>query len=128
MCEYDWSGIRVVDTPGSTPNFAPTTMRRAYEAVVAADLLVFVVSGTVLTIALQYKEDADAAKLERELREGRSSVRAGFGDAAEAVESHFDRVLGDCISRTIGRWVQEVMNSSPICGRCSGREVRCSRH
>ena len=69
---------------------------------------VLVVSGTVLTIALQYKEDADAAKLERELREGRSSVRAGFGDAAEAVESHFDRVLGDCISRTIGRWLQEV--------------------
>ena len=108
VCEYDWSGIRVVDTPGIHTELRPDHDAAAYEAVVAADLLVFVVSGTVLTIALQYKEDADAAKLERELREGRSSVRAGFGDAAEAVESHFDRVLGDCISRTIGRWLQEV--------------------
>ena len=48
------------------------------------------VAGFVLSIVLQLKEDADAAKMEQELRESRTAVRAGFGEVAHAVELHFD--------------------------------------
>ena len=39
---------------------------------------VLAVAGAVLSIVAQIKEDVDAAKLEQDLREGRSAVRAGF--------------------------------------------------
>ena len=66
------------------------------------------VAGTVLTIALQIKEDADAAKLEQELRESRAAVRAGFGEAANAIEMHFDEVTNTYVAETIGQRLEEV--------------------
>ena len=61
-----------------------------------------------MTVALQIKEDADSAKLEAELRESRSAVRAGFSEAAQAIEMHFDQVTGTYVTETIGRRLAEV--------------------
>ena len=69
---------------------------------------VFAVVGAVVTVVLQIKEDADSAKLEAELRESRSAVRAGFGEAAQAIEMHFDQVTGTYVTETIGRRLAEV--------------------
>ena len=66
------------------------------------------VAGTILTIALQFKEDADAAKLEQELRESRAAVRAGFSDAANAIELHFDETTNTYVAETIGQHLEEV--------------------
>ncbi len=66
------------------------------------------VAGTVLTIALQFKEDADAAKLEQELRESRAAVRAGFSDAANAIELHFDETTNTYVAETIGQRLEEI--------------------
>jgi hypothetical protein len=66
------------------------------------------VVGTVLTFVVQIKEDADAAKLEVDLREGRSLVRAGFGEAAGAVEMHFDKATSSYVSTTIGQRLSDV--------------------
>ena len=66
------------------------------------------VAGTILTIALQFKEDADAAKLEQELRESRAAVRAGFSDAANAIELHFDETTNTYIDQTIGKRIAEI--------------------
>ncbi len=69
---------------------------------------VFAVVGAIVTVALQIKEDADRAKLEAELRESRSAVRAGFSEAAQAIEMHFDQVTGTYVTETIGRQLAEV--------------------
>jgi len=62
---------------------------------------VFAVAGTVLTIALQIKEDADAAQRERDLRESRSEVRSVFKDAAHAIEMHYDKVTSSYVAGTL---------------------------
>ncbi len=69
---------------------------------------VFAVVGSVLTIALQWKEDVDAAKLEVDLRESRSAVRAGFGEAAHSIEMHFDKVTGNYVDETIAKRMADV--------------------
>lgn len=66
------------------------------------------VAGVVLTVALQVKEDADAAKLERELRESRMAVRAGFGEAAHAIELHFDEATNTYVAETMDQRLAEV--------------------
>ena len=66
------------------------------------------VAGFVLSIGLQIKEDADAAKMEQELREGRAAVRAGFGEAAHAVELHFDEATNTYVDETIKQPIAEV--------------------
>ncbi len=66
------------------------------------------VAGVVLTVALQVKEDADAAKLERELREGRTAVRAGFGEAAHAIELHFDEATNTYVAESLDTRLAEV--------------------
>ena len=66
------------------------------------------VAGFVLSIVLQLKEDADAAKMEQELRESRTAVRAGFGEVAHAVELHFDEATNTYVAETIGKRIAEV--------------------
>ena len=66
------------------------------------------VAGFVLSIVLQLKEDADAAKMEQELRESRTAVRAGFGEVAHAVELHFDEATNTYVDETIGKRIAEV--------------------
>ena len=66
------------------------------------------VVGTVLTIVFQIKEDADAANLEQELRESRTAVRAGFSEAASAIELHFDEATNTYVAKTIGQRLEEV--------------------
>ena len=61
-----------------------------------------------MTVILQIKEDADAAKLESDLRESRVAVRAGFDDAAYEIELHFDKATGTYVDRTIGQRLAEV--------------------
>jgi len=69
---------------------------------------VLAVAGTVLTFVLQLKEDADQAKLEVDLRESRSAVRAGFNDVANVIEMHFDKATGTYVAKTIGQRLTEV--------------------
>ena len=66
------------------------------------------VAGTLLTIAIEIKEDDDAAKLERDLREGRVAVRAGFDEAAHAVELHFDEATNTYVDQTIREHLEEI--------------------
>lgn len=69
---------------------------------------VLAVAGTILNIVLQVKEDADAAKLEQDLREGRAAVRAGFDEAAHAVELHYDEVTDTYVDQTMGKCIAEI--------------------
>jgi len=69
---------------------------------------VFAVAGTLLTVVLQIKEDADAKKLDTDLRESRSAVRIGFNDAANAIETHFGKVAEDYVSQVIGKRLAEI--------------------
>ena len=69
---------------------------------------VLAVAGAVLSIVAQIKEDVDAAKLEQDLREGRSAVRAGFDEAAHAVELHYDKVTDTYVDQTIGKRIAEI--------------------
>ena len=69
---------------------------------------VFVVAGTVLTFVLQFKEDADAAQLEIDLRESRALIRNGFNDAAHAIETHFDKATGAYITETFDPEIESV--------------------
>ncbi len=69
---------------------------------------VLAVLGMLLTILTQIIEDARAAKLEQELREGRAAVRAGFDEAAHAVELHFDEETNTYVDETIGKRIAEV--------------------
>jgi hypothetical protein len=69
---------------------------------------VFAVVGTVLTFVLQYKEDADAAQLEADLRESRALIRNGFNDAAHAIETHFDKATGVYITETFDPEIESV--------------------
>lgn len=66
------------------------------------------VAGIFLTFVLQIKEDADADKLEQELRESRAAVRAGFDEAANAIELHFDEATNTYVAETIGQRLEEV--------------------
>ncbi len=66
------------------------------------------VVGTVVSIVAQIKEDADAAKLEQDLREGRAEVRAGFDEAAHAVELHYDKATDTYVDQTIGKRIAKI--------------------
>lgn len=66
------------------------------------------VAGIFLTIVIQIKEDADAAKLESDLRESRTAVRAGFNEAACEIELHFDKATRTFVDQTIGQRLAEV--------------------
>ncbi len=66
------------------------------------------VAGVVLTIVFQIKEDADADKLELDLRESRTAVRAGFDEAVYEIELHFDKATGTYVDQTIGQRLVEV--------------------
>ncbi len=66
------------------------------------------VAGVFLTIVFQMKEDADAARLESDLRESRTAVRAGFDEVACELELHFDKMTREYIDQTIGQWLAEI--------------------
>ena len=67
-----------------------------------------VVVGAVLGIVAQIKEDADAAKLEQDLREGRAKVRAEFDESAHAVELHYDKATDTYVDQTIGKRIAKI--------------------
>ncbi len=66
------------------------------------------VVGIFVSVAAQIKEEADAAKQEKELREGRAAIRAGFDDAAREVELHFDKATNTYVDEIIGQELAEV--------------------
>ena len=57
---------------------------------------------------LQIKEDADAAKLEKDLRESRSAVRSGFNDAAHEIEMHYDKATESYVASTLTTEIEAV--------------------
>ena len=69
---------------------------------------VLAIVGALLTILTQILEDAKAAKLEQELREGRAAVRTGFNEAAHAVELHYDKATDTYVDQTIGKRIAEI--------------------
>ncbi len=69
---------------------------------------VLAAAGAVLNIVFQIKEDADEDKREQDLREGRAAIRAGFDEAAHAVELHFDEATDTYIDQTIGRRIAAI--------------------
>jgi hypothetical protein len=69
---------------------------------------VFAVAGVALTFILQIKEDADAAKLETDLRESRSVLRSGFNDAAYVIEMHYDKAAGSYVASTLTTEIEAV--------------------
>ena len=69
---------------------------------------VLAVVGDILSFIAQIKEDADAVKRERDLREGRTAVRAGFDERADAVELHYDKATGTYVDQTIGQRIAEI--------------------
>lgn len=66
------------------------------------------VVGVVLTFAMQFKEDGDAAQLEIDLRESRALIRNGFNDAAHAIETHFDEAAGAYVVKTFDPEIESV--------------------
>lgn len=69
---------------------------------------VLAIAGTFLTIVLQIKEDAEAEKMERELREARSAVRSGFNEAAHVIELRFDNATKTYVAETLAPVLREV--------------------
>ena len=69
---------------------------------------VLAVTGTVLTFILQLKEDADAAQLEKDLRESRSAVRSGFNNAANVIETHYDQATGSFIASILTSEIEAI--------------------
>lgn len=66
------------------------------------------VVGMSLTFIFQIKEDADAAQLEKDLRESRSAVRSGFNDAAYVIEMHYDQATGAYVASTLTAEIEAV--------------------
>lgn len=69
---------------------------------------VLAVAGVLLTFILQYKEDADAAQLEKDLRESRSAVRSGFNDAAYEIHMHYDKATDSYVENTLTSEIKAV--------------------
>ena len=69
---------------------------------------VLAVVGPIVECILQIKEDADAAQLERDLRESRSAIRSGFNDAAHAIETHYDQSTDTFVANTITKEIESV--------------------
>ncbi|RME56603.1 MAG: hypothetical protein D6795_01075, partial [Deltaproteobacteria bacterium] len=66
------------------------------------------VAGVFLSFALDMKAEADARRLEEELRESRNAIRAGFGDAADLIECHFDRETNRYLAETIEPEIERI--------------------
>lgn len=67
-----------------------------------------VVVGTIFSIVMQLKEDADAKKMEAELCECRTSIRASFNEAAMAIEEHYTNATKAYIDDTISKEIENV--------------------
>lgn len=57
------------------------------------------VVGVVFSLGMQVKDDVDAAKRQREMKNNREELRAGFSNAANEVTSYFGKALGDYLSK-----------------------------
>jgi len=66
------------------------------------------VVGTVLTFILQVKEDQDAVRAERDLRESRAAIRSGFNDAARAIETHYGEATSAYVASTLTEEIKAV--------------------
>ncbi|RME00104.1 MAG: hypothetical protein D6812_10325, partial [Deltaproteobacteria bacterium] len=66
------------------------------------------VAGVFLSFALDMKAEADARRLEEELRESRDAIRAGFGDAADLIECHFDKATNRYLAETIEQEIERI--------------------
>jgi tRNA U34 5-carboxymethylaminomethyl modifying GTPase MnmE/TrmE len=67
-------------------------------AIVGKALQVF---GVILQIVLQYKQEADAEKRERELKDSRAAVQRGFNDAAQEIVAHYNAAATEFIESEI---------------------------
>jgi len=66
------------------------------------------VGGAILPIVFQINEDADMAKLESDLCDSRTAVRAEFNDEAHNVELHFDKETGAYVEKAIDMQLTKI--------------------
>ena len=66
------------------------------------------VAGVVLSAVSQIAADKAAEKRERELQKARTTVRTVFGDAANAVDMHFDKATDTYVAKNIDPPLTEV--------------------
>ena len=66
------------------------------------------VAGCVISIGIQLKEDADAKKMETELRENRALVLSIFNEAATNIEAHYNGAVNACVAEKISKEIEDV--------------------
>ncbi len=66
------------------------------------------VAGTVISVLLQVKEDSDAENQRKELAQARDAIRSSFGEAADVIETHYDKATDSFVSDVIAPEIQEV--------------------
>lgn len=68
----------------------------------------FVVVGTVVTFALQYKEDVDAKNMEADIRKNRIQIKKGFNEAAQIIETYFDEITQTYVEDDLASKIIEI--------------------
>jgi small GTP-binding protein len=66
------------------------------------------VAGSVVSIVLEFKQDRDEKKLEKDLRDARVKIRKGFNDVAHEVEDECLEVLKKCLDEIIKPEIESV--------------------
>ena len=82
----------------------------------------------VFSLGMQLKEDSDSKKLEQEMRSNREELRAGFNNAADEVEKHFNKLISDYLSQSYSRRISEIDSQiSEIRSMRIGKSETCNQ-
>ena len=66
------------------------------------------VFGVVFSWGMQAKEDFDEDKRNKEIRENREKIRAGFNDAANSLVMHYNTAMNDFLNENYRRQIDEI--------------------
>ncbi len=66
------------------------------------------VFGVVFSLGMQVKEDVDADKRQKEMRNNREELRGGFNNAANEVVNYFNKALRDYLSKNYLSRISEI--------------------
>lgn len=66
------------------------------------------VAGMVLNVALDFKQDADEKKMEKDLKEARTTIRKGFRDVSFELEKYCQEVTENFIQNIIEQEINQV--------------------
>ena len=68
------------------------------------------VFGVVFSWGMQAKEDIDEERRNREIRENREKLRAGFNDAANGLVMHYNNAMNDLLDENYRKRIEEIDN------------------